>query len=92
MTSFSGVEADLEQAASYELDALEFVRATLFSQTEVPANGPHATSSAIGTGSTVLRSRADYELWASATSPLPRARLAEWVCGEVDWHDPTGMS
>jgi hypothetical protein len=38
MTSFSGVEADLEQAASYELDALEFVRATLFSQTEVPAN------------------------------------------------------
>jgi hypothetical protein len=31
-------------------------------------------SSAIGTGSTVLPSRADYEPWVSATSPLRRAR------------------
>ena len=31
--------------------------------------------SAIGTAFTALRLRADYEPWASATSPLPRARL-----------------
>jgi hypothetical protein len=34
----------------------------------------HATWSAIGTRSTVLPSRAVYEPWASATSPLPLAR------------------
>jgi hypothetical protein len=34
-----------------------------------------ATCSAIGIGPTVLPSPPDYEPWASATSPLPEARL-----------------
>jgi hypothetical protein len=43
----------------------------------IAQQGRHATWSAIGTGSIVLLSRADYVLWASATSPLrqpPRGR------------------
>jgi hypothetical protein len=49
----------------------------------------HATWSAIGTAFTVLPSRADYEPWASATSPLPELALAEYVRGETHRHDPT---
>jgi hypothetical protein len=36
MTIFSGVVSDLEEATLYELDALDFVRTTLFTQTEQP--------------------------------------------------------
>jgi hypothetical protein len=46
-----------------------------------PGMRPRAISSAIEIGSTVLRSRADYEPWVSATSPLRRARrgrTASW--------------
>src|SRR5262249_46253431 len=46
----------------------------------------HATWSAIGTAFMALPSRADYEPWASATSPLPRGRLdtyAERLIGTV---------
>src|SRR5436189_29168 len=53
---------------------------------------PHATSSAIGTGSTVLRSHADYELWVSATGPLPRARRGRMdVETEVSGHLGTSL-
>ena len=40
---------------------------------------PHATSSAIATGSTVLPSRAEYEPWVSATSPSRQARHGRTV-------------
>jgi hypothetical protein len=44
-----------------------------------PGMRPHATSSAIEMGSTVLPSRADYEPWVSATNPLRRARRGRTV-------------
>jgi len=43
LVTFSAVPNDLEDAVAYELDAIEYVRATLFSQSETPGGGSSFT-------------------------------------------------
>ncbi len=43
MGTFSGIPNDLEDAVAYELDAIEYLRATLFGQSEAPVGGASLT-------------------------------------------------